>query len=374
MGEIPKYEEKEKKYYVSMKKKINMKSFIFLLIIPTILVIILSLLCFGKSISFNSKENQISYNEIGKVNYKVYLKENNYYDQKFLPKDMKYIASLINTINVDFNYEMHSTDELDYTYKYKIYAKLVITEKNDKTKILYEKPFNLLKETNKSIKDNNFILNENVDIDYDEYNNYVNAFKRDYALTVDSNLIITMQIITEGATDKLSDKINTDNKLEVSIPLSEQTIDISINSKDLNKNGSIFSENGFIVTNYLIFILAVILGIVSILLIIFAISVYVSINKNKDIYVSTINKYLKEYDRMIVTSKRPNIDETSFKEVIRVMSIEELIDTHDITKQPIIYYEVIPGEKSYFIIINGEVLYKLTISKAWLLKNVQKGK
>ncbi|MEI3508978.1 MAG: hypothetical protein V8R01_07825 [Bacilli bacterium] len=36
------------------------------------------------------------------------------------------------------------------------------------------------------------------------------------------------------------------------------------------------------------------------------------------------------------------------------------------TKEPIIYYEVIPDEKSYFVIIAGSVLYKLTITRAYL--------
>lgn len=30
--------------------------------------------------------------------------------------------------------------------------------------------------------------------------------------------------------------------------------------------------------------------------------------------------------------------------------------------------EVIPGEKSYFIVMNDKTLYKLTITKAWLEK------
>ena len=58
----------------------------------------------------------------------------------------------------------------------------------------------------------------------------------------------------------------------------------------------------------------------------------------------------------------------NFENKIRVMSIEELIDVYETTKQPIIYYEVIPGEKSYFIVMNDKTLYKLTITKAWLEK------
>ncbi len=88
--------------------------------------------------------------------------------------------------------------------------------------------------------------------------------------------------------------------------------------------------------------------------------------KKKDIYTRTVNKYLREYDRIIITSKQPDLDENNYANKVRVMSIEELIDAHDITKKPIIYYEVIPKEKSYFVIIADDTLYKLTISKVYL--------
>lgn len=369
MKELSKYDGIEKRYVVGKKrKKLNMKAWFLILIVPAIVLLLLGIFCIKDAVSLDKSKNSVSYNEIGKVDYKVYLKENNYYNEKFLPKGMKYIANLINTINIDFKYEIHSTKDLAYNYTYKITGDLIVTDKNDKEKVLYEKPSVLLEETTKKVKDNTFIIDEDIDIDYDEYNNYVNAFKKDYALTVDSNLVLTLYIKTNG--EYLDSKdLNTDNQLQISIPLSEQTIDIAMDSKELNKSGVIASTAGIKVNNVILLVAGVTLGILSIVMLIIAIYLYLVTRGKKDIYQLTVNKYLKEYDRVIVTSKQPNVDERLFDEIIRVMTIEELLDVHDMTKEPIIYYEVIPNEKSYFIIIHNRLLYKLTITKAWLERN-----
>lgn len=369
MKERSRYDGVEKRYYVGKKrKKLNMKAWFFMLVVPAIGLLLLSAYCIGDSIGFDKNNNSISYNEVGKVDYKVYLKENSYYNEKFLPKGMKYIANLINTVNVDFKYEMHSTEELDYNYIYKITANLVITDKNDKTKILYEKPSVLLEETTKKTTDNNFTIREDIDIDYDEYNDYVNAFKKDYALTVDSNLVLTLDVKTNGKYQTTKD-LDTANQLQISIPMSEQTIDITMDSKELNEKGVISNQAKIKVNNMILLIAGITLGIISLVMLIIAIYLYIVTRKKKDLYHTTINKYLKEFDRVIVTSKQPNVDERLFDEIIRVMTMEELLDVHDMTKEPIIYYEVIPNEKSYFIVIHNRLLYKLTITKAWLERN-----
>ena len=57
---------------------------------------------------------------------------------------MQYIASLINTIGLDFNYEIHSTEDLDYNYKYKVTADLLVTDCTDSSKVVYERPETLV--------------------------------------------------------------------------------------------------------------------------------------------------------------------------------------------------------------------------------------
>jgi len=56
--------------------------------------------------------------ESSNLDYKVYLKENDFYDTPYLTKDMAYIASLIDTINIDFNYlfSIDTISNMDFSY------------------------------------------------------------------------------------------------------------------------------------------------------------------------------------------------------------------------------------------------------------------
>lgn len=368
MSSSVKYEGAEKRYTVKRKKKkLKIGAWFGILVLPAIVFLILGFFLINDGISVNDADS-VSYNELGNVDYRVYLKDNDYYDESYLDAGMQYIASLINTINVDFNYEVHTTEELDYNYNYEITANLVITDRNNSSKVLYERPETLVNKKTIQVTDNNFVINEDVDIDYDVYNDYVNAFKSDYALNVDSNLIITLRVTTDGEYALTGDSLNLDNEISITIPLSEQTIDITMQTDEkLNNNGVISNVTASGINSPISLVAGIIFDLLGIGLIGLAIYIYLSTDY-KDIYEAEVNRILKNYDRLIVTSKRPNIDENKFENKIRVMSIEELIDVYETTKQPIIYYEVIPGEKSYFIVMNDNTLYKLTITRAWLEK------
>ena len=82
-----------------------------------------------------SKNEYNTYTEKAKVNYKVSLKENEFYQDKYVDEKSTIIASLINNIDVDFNYKMNLANEQDYTYEYKIVAKTNVRESSKSTSI-----------------------------------------------------------------------------------------------------------------------------------------------------------------------------------------------------------------------------------------------
>lgn len=212
--------------------------------------------------------------------------------------------------------------------------------------------------------DDDFILLEDIDIDYDKYNSYVTAFKETYALDCDSNLVVSMNINTKGTyNDK--DITNKSSELTISIPLTKNTIDISMNTNKVDSTTDIAIDESMI-SNKVSFGAGLLLSGLSLLSIIFLI---VTKDAKNDIYRKEIDRILKNYDRLIITSSQPSIDESNYKNIIRVMSIEELIDVTEISNEPIIYYEVVPNEKSYFIVLKQDTLYKLTVSKAYLEKH-----
>lgn len=363
------YEKNDKVYHVK-KKRLSIKKWVLFLVLPSLAFIIFSMFCIFGSLSLNSSADQISYNESGNVDYKVYLKDNNYYEEKFLGKDMQYIASLINTINVDFNYQMHATEEMAFHYKYKIIGTLKITDKTDKSKVLYSKDYVLKEETKNSVDANNFKITEDVDIDYDKYNSYANAFRRDYSLTSNAELTLKMVVDVDGKYQELKNKIDKENKLEITIPLSEQTIDITMDASKINHSDTLSMKEGLQITNVILLIAGIILCIVG--LSGFGIALYLYLERySNDPYERALHKIMKNYDTYIVKAKNSFLES---EEPIRVSSFEELIDAQQIEKAPILFYEVEPGKKAYFVLNGTKGTYRFTLTKAYQIKLMQENK
>ena len=352
-------------------KIFTMRKWFICMMIPTLIMLVLTLFVLKGSM-YSEKESVVNYNETGDIDYKVYLKDNSFYKDKYLGKDMQYVASLIDTININYNFDMKSDINLDYNYKYNIKADLLITDPNDNNKILYKKTNVLVQDKENKATVNNFILSDNINIKYDEYNSYVNAFKKTYALSVKSKLIITMEVTTTAKGKVLKEDFNKVNKLSLSIPLSEQTVDIGIDTSTISNAGVLDKNYMSQIKKPIVLVLGVIVGILSLSLLYISLYTLFSGRSKIDVYKSTIDRILKEYDRAIVTSKSIDSIREEEHNVIKVDSIEELLDAHDTTGQPILYSELIPNDVSCFMILDDKILYKLIIRRKQLEKEERK--
>lgn len=83
--------------------------------------------------------DHLSYDEKVTPDYKVNLKDNNYYSVKTLPSGMNYIASLVDNISVYFKYKFEATDVIDYNTTYYIEAITRVYDDKNKSKTLFEK-------------------------------------------------------------------------------------------------------------------------------------------------------------------------------------------------------------------------------------------
>ncbi len=356
------------KLYKIKRRKLKPKVVLIMKTIITILLIIATFLCFKASIKFNSQEGLAKYSENGKIDYKIYLKDNDYYNTSYLEEGMQYVASLIKTINVRFDYQMHSDIDIDFDTNYKVVGEIQITEKDSPTKILFSKKENLVSNKTISKRDNNYVIAEEIDIDYDKYNELVNSYKRDYGLIVSSNLILSLEVDNKGDIDGLEKALDKTSKMQINIPLSEQTINITMNTDEINNSGTLINNNKpFIISNYLLLTVFIILAIVSTISIIQNINLYFKSVK-KDKYKETVKKILNQYDRIIVNGK-VSIDESKFDNIIYPDTIEEMIDAAQTLEVPIYYYEAIPNEKCFFIIVKNNTLYKYRLTRAFLEKN-----
>lgn len=305
--------------------------------------------------------NKINYSEISDISYKVYLKPNNYFEEPYLMSGKQYITNIIDYIDINFNYSFKADTKLDYKYTYSITGIVSANEKGSLTKNLYTKKETILNNKTVKVNDNNtFFINENVKINYDKYNNLINSFKKDYILSLDSNLTLTLNINVVG-TSQNNQKITFKgtNPLKVIIPLSEQTININTDYTRLNTAAVNINS----VTNNNIFIYGLIGGLnvfAAILIFIYIVDIIIRLNHNKTLYSKKLDKIMKEYDKVIVMTK--NIPILDDYKVIEVENFDEMLDARDTLESNILYTELIKNHKSLFLIINDDLAYVYILS------------
>ena len=307
-----------------------------------------------------TKDEVIKYKENSTIDYKVYLKENDFYDKEYLDKGMAYVASLIDKIKIDYNYFFTVDKESNIDIDNKVVAKLVITSQNN-SNIFFEKEFELLENSSEELKNGkNYSLKKEVEIDYGYYNNLANRFRANYAVNTNSVLEVYLQV-KEKNMDSNSFELSNENKTVLTIPLSEQEINISLDNKNVNDEKQIVKEKEVRINKPIYLIISGILLLFVLIEIIRLIKKLLLLNKKSNKYDKYIKKILRGYDRVIVNVKTPpNLDDYN---VIKVESFEELIDVRDNIKEPIKYIVIQEHQKSEFFITNHIDLYLYVVKE-----------
>ena len=350
---------KEEKNRTSVNEKTYVSYFNRVLIYALSLLLCFILATIFMSNAVTAKKDQfITYKETSNLDYKVNLKKNDFYEQKYLGKDMIYVASLIDTIDIDFNYIFDIEKKSDISFDYDITGKLVISDTNGQN-TFYEKEYDLSKTKKESINaKKSHKINEKISIDYDKYNNLANKFRTNYGIDTTSNLIVSLNVHKKGS-DKNEYKLDNKSAVSVTIPLSEKAINIKIDHNDINNSSQLFTSSSVTIDNYAYLLISIVFIILLPVFMFPLVGLLLSMETNKSPYDKYINKILNEYDRLIVeTTTAPDIEN---KNIIRIDSFNELLDVRDNLSLPIKYYIITKHQKCNFYINHNDELYLLTI-------------
>lgn len=305
------------------------------------------------------KTKTMHYEEKSNLDYKVYLKENQFYDTPFLGKDKKYISALIKYIDSSFSYRFKIDENIDVNYNYYIDANLKIDDTTGEN--IYEKTYNILDKKQLSNTTNLFNIYENVKIDYDKYNTIAKQFISQYKISGKANLEVNLHVEVLGQHESFAKNINDKGVITLNIPLLEDVNSIEMDYNLVNNKDAVLEYSSTKIKNYPLFIITILLMILDILITIIVVIKIITRRDATTLYELKLNKIKKEYDKYlsetVLTQRLDDLYKTKSLRIILIKSFDDLLDVRDNLKKPILFNEEIPKKETIFYIIADNVVY-----------------
>lgn len=340
-----------------MAEKKNKKS---RLIIDIVLIVIFGLTSVFSFAFFatNKQKIKVGYADNGDLDYKVYLKDNNFFEKKYIESGSTYVSSLIDYIDINYNYNMKYSEKLTGNYTYKVVATLSANKVNEATSNYFEKEY-ILDTKTKSIEDSDtFIFNDNIKIKYQDYIDVLNSFKETARLSVDGVLKIDLIVESNCKYKDISkNKVKVKSLYSLSVPLTESSVNIELTEKGKTNKGSVVLGESTNITGFhaILLIVSIVSVIIMALIIIKMIDRIVEESKSKSEFEKKLDKILTTYNSIIVNVNKA--DDLSNYKIITLDSFDELLDAHSEVRMPINYFKNDERKEAIFILLNEDVAW-----------------
>ncbi|MBQ9749221.1 MAG: hypothetical protein IJV87_01395 [Clostridia bacterium] len=327
--------EKERKKRAAYRK--NREKWIF---VQAVVIIILTLAVLISSIvaAQFKRKYYIGYREGGSIDYNVFLKENEFFEQTYLGKDQSYVASLIDKIIANFSYEIDmDADDVNYRYSYSIKSRLEIMDDTSEVAIFNPERELVNKQNLSQNSINRLNINEIVVLNYDEYNDLANKFLETYDLrSTTSNIIVTLEVDVLSDCDAFTGSAVDTYTSELRIPLTTKTVNIQMTSAVPREEAKMIActrgmgSEAFKTT-------AIVLGVVDVIAILLLVA-FIYFTRTPDItYTARVKKILSQYKSYI--QRINNLFETHGYQIVMVDTFEEMLEIRDTIQAPILMYE-----------------------------------
>ena len=348
------------------KRRNVILSLVFVIIIVSIITLSFFLMYFNKN-----KKQYINYNEKSNVDYNVFLKDNDFFKDKYLGKGNQYIASLIDYINVNFNYKISLEESnVKYKYSYRIESDVVVKEK-DTNNNLYTNNKVLLTKEEKTTDTKELNINEKINVDYNYYNDIIKDFVNVYGLdNTESTLTVSMYINTIGTCENIEDSKEKESVVSIVIPLTTKTVAIDISNNLIDENNILLCKNNNL-NSVPFVILGILFLIFDIYLIIFVIKYVIKTRTAENIYERELKKILNNYSSYI-QSLGNDFDFKNYQ-VLKVNTFTDMLEIRDTIKQPILMKENNDKTGAYFVIPSStKILYVYRLKVSDIKKNSER--
>ena len=339
------------------------------LAVESIVIIIISIITIVSYFCL-SKNEYNRYTEKAKVDYKVNLKENEFYEDDYLDEKNTIIASLIKDLEVEFKYNLNLEQDQDYTYSYKILAKTSVKE-SSRDNTIYETTQELLSKEVQESNAKDLEIAEKVTIDYNEYNEKINKFINVYKLdNTTSTLNLEMYVYVINKYD--GEQINRDSKvMTLNIPLTTKTIDISINSNVIKDEGNILSKKSEYDNLTYMLGIGFVLLVIGVAILIKFIKYVLETRSAEKMYEQELKRILFNY-KSYIQKINNEIDYNNYK-IIQINTFNEILEMRDTMQSPILMYTEENEDRTKFMIMKDGILY-LNVLGAKEIRNVLRAK
>lgn len=325
-------------------------------IIIIILLFIMSIICLFVYMKRNDRVF-VRYNESSNIDYKVFLKENNFFDNDYLESNKQYIASLLDYIVADFNYKLSFENEaIEYKYLYRIESSVDVID-DDTDNFLYTNNEVILDEKEFITTEKEIIIKENINIDYNYYNNLISRFVSVYDLEdAISTLNINMYVKIIGSFDDNDGGNEKESVISLSIPLTTKTVAIDLSNNLVNSENNVLRYKSSDDKYFKILIVGILFLFVDLVLGLIMMLYIIRTRSAKNIYEVEVRKILNNYGSYI----QPLDNDLSFEgyQLLEINSFNDMLEIRDTIRQPILMRENKDKTGVLFMIPNNtKILY-----------------
>ena len=299
---------------------------------------------------FNTKTRvKVDYEDSSDVYYKV-----NYNDDEYtngLNND-KYIASMVDSIDINYNYNNLLSEYVSGYYRYNVDGYLIAYEA-DITNSLWERKYELVSEKTVLLDKNNINsikIDDGFKLDFKKYRDEINNFIDDYDIDISGYLHIRINILEFLNFHSLNNEYADSKVITVNIPLTDDIFKISLNNVD--DRDSYYEFSNRVSMNIVFIIIGMFCLSLSLALLVMVIRQFKIIYNRQSEYRRELKKILSKYDDIIVKVKRFYVNKKY--NMIYVDSFDELMDVSEKKNKMISFNEIKRDSKSIFVIIDEE--------------------
>lgn len=307
-----------------------------------------------------NRDTYIPYNEDGKVIYKAYLADNEFYSEEYLNGSHAYVASLIEKMTADFSYNLKmQAQKVQFKYSYRIDAQLEVREKETQMAI-FNPVYELTAPKTEVVNDNQLAITDSVEIDYNKYNSLARNFINAYGLKdVEATLIVRMYVDVLGNSDAFANISEESYTIELFVPLVKPTVTPYTATTVTNDEQKVLALNN---NDTLIYKNAILILALADLVLVAVLVVFSLLTRDKHInYSIKVKRIVSSYKSFI--QKVNNELDIANRQVLFVDTFNEMLDIRDTLQMPILMYE--NDDKTscqFFIVADSNLVYLYRVS------------